>query len=328
MQSCQAEDNFNLFKRSFDLELRQIFHLASAQYGDGGFAYSYRLGGVDLFPLWFIHLTIQYIKETARYEILDENLPFIGRSYKMHISEENGSVLYEPGKSPLYYHLEYAYDKFCRQLSACSINIPENIIAAGLFSYIGKDFVKLCGFSDIYFGASLAAKKLRQLNAICSPVFSDIKQVTGVLDFLKHAECRCSKGLNSKKCYCEEIKGFVRSYMLGILILFSREYAGEYWFGTSKQWNLKETSEWILGIKPGFVGLYVDPCVPERFTSCEVNRYFRNALYKISLKSSSRAPLEIRKLTVDQVEYLGNVVPDFSDEKTHDVEVSIGSYFP
>jgi hypothetical protein len=95
MQGCLAEDNFSHLKKSFDMELKQVFQLASAQYGDGSFVYSYRLGGVDLFPLWFIHIAMEYIKETGRFEILDESLPFIGRSYRMHLSEQSGAVRYE-----------------------------------------------------------------------------------------------------------------------------------------------------------------------------------------------------------------------------------------
>ncbi len=328
MQGCLAEDNFSLLKKSFDMELKQIFQLASAQYGDGGFVYSYRLGGIDLFPLWFIHIAMEYIKETGRFDILDESLPFIGRSFRIHLSEQSGTVQYEPGESPLYYHLEYAYDTFCKQLMACSMTFPENIIAAGLFSYIGKDFVKLCGYSNAYFGAALAARKLKQVTAACSPAFSDEKQITGMLDFLKHSECRCGKGPNYRKCCCEEIREFIRSYMLGIIILFSKEYASRYWLGTSREWGLKETTEWIMGIKPGFDGLYADPCIPEKFTYCEVNRYFRNALYKISLTGSSAAPYEIRMIVVDQVEYLGNLLPNFSDGKTHYAEIIIGPYSP
>lgn len=321
MLSCAADENFSLMKKSFHMQKKLIYQLASAQYGDGSFVQSYRLGGVDLFPLWFIHLTTEYIKETGRFEILDESLPFTGRSFKIHFCEKSGSVEYEPGESPLYYHLEYAYDAFCKQLMACSVNIPENIIAAGLFSYIGKDFVKLCRHSDMYFGASLAAKKLRQVTDELSPAFSDKKQINGVLDFLKHNECRCCKGTNYKKCYCEDIRTFIRSYILGIIILFSREYACEYWLGTSAEWSLKAFSQWIMGIQPGFDGLYIDPCIPSRYSGCEVNRYFRNAVYKISLTNASPSPFGVMKLIVDQTEYLGNLLPVFSDGKTHDVKV-------
>lgn len=321
MQSCPAEDNYSLLKKSFDAEKKMISQLAAFQYGDGSFTQSYRLGGVDLFPLWFIYLATDYIKETGRFEILDETLPFKGRSFRMHFSEKSGSVEYEPGGSPLYYHLEYAFDAFCKQLMSCSAGIPENIIAAGLFSYIGKDFVKLCRCSDMYFGASLAVRKFRQVASAIGPAFSDKKQITGVLDFLKQHECRCCKGPNCRKCYCEDIRGFIRSFMLGIVGLFSREYAYEYWYGNCSEWSPKVVSEWIMGIKAGFDGLYVDPCIFGKYPGCEVYRYYRNAIYRIFIKNTSPSPLEVRKLIVDHTEYLGNLLPVFSDGNTHDVEV-------
>ena len=328
MQSCPQEENFSLIKKSLDTEEKLISHLAASQYGDGSFIHSYRLGGVDLFPLWFIHIATEFIKETGRFEILDESLPFTGRSFRIHFCEKSGSVEYEPGESPLYYHLEYAYDTFCKQMLACSTSIPENIIAAGLFSFIGKDFVRLCRYSDMYFGATLAAKKLRQVNTALSHAFSDKKQITGMLDFLKHSECRCCKGPSNKKCYCENIREFIKSYMLGIISLFSREYACEYWSGTSAEWSPKAVTEWIMGVRPGFDGLHIDPCMCGKYPDCEVNRYYRNAVYRIFFNNASATPLEIRKLIVDHTEYLGNLLPVFSDGKTHNVEVVMGALSP
>lgn len=326
MQSANAEV-ISLLKNSFEFEKKHIFQLAATQYGDGCFLYSYRLGDVDLFPLWFIHITSEYIKETGRFDILDETLPFIGKSFKIQLREQNGAVFCSPGESPLYYHLEYAFDTFCKQLSACSITNPDrvdNIIAAGLFSFVGKDFVKLCSYSDIYFGASLAAKKLRQITSAFTPIFSDIRLLPDMKSFLNSKECRCGADSFLKKCFCKEISQFIKSHILGVISLFNKKSASEFWLETKAAWTHKEMMEWIIGIKPGFDGLYVDPCIPDKFPVCEAERYFRTAVYSITVVNPDQMPVEIKKLTVDQVEYLGNVLPNFADGKFHTAEVIMG----
>lgn len=314
---------------SFEYGKKQLFRLATTQYGDGSFLYSFRLGDVDLFPMWFIHLATNYIKETGHFEILDENLPFIGKSFTMHFSSQYGSVIYKPGESPLYYHLEYAFDTICRQLTACplkgSLN-RENIIAAGLFSFVGKDYLKMCGYSDIYIGEALAAKRLGEVTSLFKHAFSDMRLLPNMKDFLYCRKCRCHLGTAKKKCYCEEINLFVKSHILGVISLFSRKTAGEYWLNTLSVWNRQETLKWIIGIKPGFDGLYADPCMPDTLSSLTAKRCFRNALYEISVSNPFHSPVEVKKLVVDNVEYLGNTLPNFADGKSHTAEVVMGVF--
>ncbi len=326
MQGANAEV-ISLLKDSFEFEKKHLFQIAATQYGDGCFLYSYKLGDVDLFPLWFIHIATEYIKETGRFDILDENLPFIGKSFKIQLCNQYGAVSYSPGESPLYYHLEYAFDTFCKQLSACSITNQDkakNIIAAGLFSLIGKDFVKLCSYSDIYFGACLAAKKLRQITSAYTPIFSDISLLPDMRSLMNNKDCHCGSDSSLKKCFCKEIGQFVKSQILGVISLFSKKTASEFWLETKAAWTHKEMMEWIIGIKPGFEGLCVDPCIPDKFPVCEAERYFRNAVYSITVVNPDKMPVEIKKLTVDQVEYLGNTLPNFADGKFHTAEIIMG----
>lgn len=329
MQNGCASDKFNILKTSFEMDRKQVFQLAAAQYGDGNFIYSYMHGNIDLFPLWFLYITMEYIKETGRFDVLDETLPFIGKSYNIHYSKAYGSVLYKPGESPLYYHLEYAYDTFFKQMLACGPVHqlkPENLLAAGLFSFIGKDYVKLSSYTDMFFGALLATKKLKQFVRLFNPILAEVDLQPYMQDFLSKKECRCNKGPVYRKCFCEEIHQFIKSHLLGIMSLSSKKSASEYWLNTASAWNEKETSEWIMGIKPGFDGLYVDPCIPDSLDVFETKRYFRNALYKISVTNPLRSPVEIQKLVVDQIEYLGNLLPNFSDGKLHTAEVVMGHF--
>ena len=55
-----------------------------------------------------------------------------------------------------------------------------------------------------------------------------------------------------------------------------------------------------------------------------VRREFRNAVYNIEVRNPHKAYKGIRQIKVDGKEIEGNKVPIFSDDKIHEVEVTLG----
>lgn len=326
MQNNYKIEEFIPDENNFDLERKRVLQLASAQYEDGSFLYSFKLGELDIFPLWFIHCTIAYIKETGDFDILEEMQPFSRKSHVLQPSRQFRSTSYKPVESPLYTHLERAYDLFYRHLSACSPSLPENNIAAGLFSFTTREYVKLNHYINQQYKAALAEKHLKQIAAPLDMIFFEDKWLPHLQTFLDEKTCRCNPAPGCNKCYCGEINQFIYLHMISALSLFCRKAADEYWAKAAETWGSKAVSEWILGIKPGFEGLFVDPCIPDAFISYEVKRYFRNAIYAISILNPAHTPVDVKKLVVDNIEYLGNLLPNFADGKTHTVEVTMGTF--
>ncbi len=97
------------------------------------------------------------------------------------------------------------------------------------------------------------------------------------------------------------------------------------WLTGTAARNFVAVSQWILGIKPGYEGLMVDPCIPSDWEGFTVKRYFRNAMYNISVKNPDKVSKGIRKLTVDGKEFIGNVLPVFRNGREHSVEVVTGN---
>jgi len=79
------------------------------------------------------------------------------------------------------------------------------------------------------------------------------------------------------------------------------------WLTGTAAWNFVAISQHILGVKPEFDGLRVEPCLPAELTTVEITRRCRGAEYRISVTNSGsgRPP----RLTVDGAALDGCVVP-------------------
>jgi cellobiose phosphorylase len=83
-------------------------------------------------------------------------------------------------------------------------------------------------------------------------------------------------------------------------------------------------SEWLLGIRPEWEGLRVDPCIPASWDEFHVKRRFRNATYEISVRNPRHVSSGVSKMTLDGGEVEGNLLPALGDGKVHVVEVTLG----
>jgi N,N'-diacetylchitobiose phosphorylase len=55
------------------------------------------------------------------------------------------------------------------------------------------------------------------------------------------------------------------------------------WLTGSAGWNYTAVTRWILGVRPGFDGLIVDPCIPGEWKEYCVTRQWRGATFKIQV---------------------------------------------
>ena len=96
------------------------------------------------------------------------------------------------------------------------------------------------------------------------------------------------------------------------------------WLTGTAAWNFLAISQFILGIKPDFQGLAVDPCIPKEWDSFSITRYFRGAIYEIEITNPQHVSKGVKLLTIDGNEFIGNILPIFNDGKKHKVEVIMG----
>jgi cellobiose phosphorylase len=106
----------------------------------------------------------------------------------------------------------------------------------------------------------------------------------------------------------------------------SREFgrARNSWLTGSASWNLVAAFWYILGVRPDYCGLIVDPCIPKQWDYFKVKRVFRQATYDIEVNNPHHVACGIKSIEVGGKRIGGNILPIFKDKKSHQVKVVMG----
>ena len=94
------------------------------------------------------------------------------------------------------------------------------------------------------------------------------------------------------------------------------------WLTGTAAWNWYAITQYILGIKPAYNGLQIDPCICSEWKEYTVTRRFRGALYEITVKNPDGVCKGVREMLLDGQPVEGNVVPHTPG--THKVLVTLG----
>ncbi|MEM2687815.1 MAG: glycosyl transferase, partial [Thermoproteota archaeon] len=97
------------------------------------------------------------------------------------------------------------------------------------------------------------------------------------------------------------------------------------WLTGTAAWNLVAITQWILGVRPGYDGLIVDPCIPRDWSGFRVTRVYRGAKYVIEVRNDEHVCRGVKQMIVDGKHVDGNIIPIFSDGATHTVTVVMGT---
>ena len=81
------------------------------------------------------------------------------------------------------------------------------------------------------------------------------------------------------------------------------------WLTGTAAWMWYTVSEFILGIKPDYEGLLIDPCLPSTAKEYEVVRKFRGGEYHIVIKNPDGKEKGVSRITVDGKLISGTIVP-------------------
>ncbi len=95
------------------------------------------------------------------------------------------------------------------------------------------------------------------------------------------------------------------------------------WLTGTAAWNFVAISQYILGIKPSYSGLEINPSIPHAWDGFSVSRLFRGATYNIKVSNPNHVCSGVKSMIVDGKPVEGNIVPAFANG-THEVEVVLG----
>lgn len=84
--------------------------------------------------------------------------------------------------------------------------------------------------------------------------------------------------------------------------------AGWSWYTGSAAWLHRIVSQWVLGVRPEWDGLRIDPCLPPGWTQVSMTRPWRGNTYQIKIErtESARGGTEV---SLDGVRLSSNVIP-------------------
>lgn len=95
------------------------------------------------------------------------------------------------------------------------------------------------------------------------------------------------------------------------------------WLTGTAAWNFVAVSQYILGIKPQYFGLMIDPSIPSEWDGFTVTRIFRGATYNITVNNPNHVSAGVKSMTVDGKKIETNIAPSF-DSGVHEVIVELG----
>ncbi len=111
--------------------------------------------------------------------------------------------------------------------------------------------------------------------------------------------------------YCEEhsdlhkVEPYVYCQMIAGKDSYKPGEGKNSWLTGTAAWNWYAITKFILGIKPTYDGLQIEPCVPKSWNGYDVTRNFRGATYNIKVRRTAG----YKGMKVNGKEVDGNIIP-------------------
>jgi cellobiose phosphorylase len=92
------------------------------------------------------------------------------------------------------------------------------------------------------------------------------------------------------------------------------------WLTGTAAWNFYAVSQYLLGIRPDYEGLRIDPKLPESIGNLSITRKFRGAVYHININNNSSDKIRI---TLEGNDLPGNLLPLPEAGREYNVDVFV-----
>jgi cellobiose phosphorylase len=121
-----------------------------------------------------------------------------------------------------------------------------------------------------------------------------------------------------------KVEPYVYAQMIAGKDAFRPGEAKNSWLSGTASWMFYTITQFILGIRPSYNGLEIDPCIPADWKGYTVSRKFRGTTYVINIKNPDHVMKGIRSIRIDGSLLEGNVIPLMPAGKSYNVEVVMG----
>jgi cellobiose phosphorylase len=96
------------------------------------------------------------------------------------------------------------------------------------------------------------------------------------------------------------------------------------WLTGTAAWNWYAITQFILGIKPDYDGILIDPCIPSTMNEYTVTRRFRGAKYTITILNPDGVCRGIKSININGQPLSGNIIPTQREGSDNFVTVVLG----
>lgn len=97
------------------------------------------------------------------------------------------------------------------------------------------------------------------------------------------------------------------------------------WLTGTAAWNYYALTQYILGIRPDYKGLIIDPCIPPEWTEFKIKRRFRGVTYNINIQNPDNISKGVKTLIVDKKNIDGTTIPLLGQGEICNVKVILGA---
>jgi cellobiose phosphorylase len=116
---------------------------------------------------------------------------------------------------------------------------------------------------------------------------------------------------------------YVYSQMIAGKDAFRPGEAKNSWLTGTAAWNYYAITRYILGVRPQYDGLLIDPCIPKAWKGFEISRKLRHTTYRIKVCNPDGVSKGVYKTLVNGLEHKGNLIP-LSPGNIVNVEIIMG----
>ncbi len=95
------------------------------------------------------------------------------------------------------------------------------------------------------------------------------------------------------------------------------------WLSGSASWAYYTATQYILGVRPDYKGLKIDPCIPSDWKEVKISRKFRNKDFTITVRNANGGQKGAKKITVNGEEIRGNIIPFEMMKERNEVVVAM-----
>jgi cellobiose phosphorylase len=118
-----------------------------------------------------------------------------------------------------------------------------------------------------------------------------------------------------------KVEPYVYAQMIAGKDAFRPGEAKNSWLTGTAAWNFYTISQYILGIKPTYNGLLINPCISPEWDGYQVTRKFRGATYHITVKNPHNRMKGVSVMKLNGVPVSTNMIPLQATGSSCEVEV-------